>query len=103
MSRSPLHWFWRWVIAVGAAYGSTIACVSVMVLLEGTSLSSSLAGLIFFYVMPMLIAAASAGAYAFTTRRWGTTPPDNGTRCRKCGHILRGITEPRCMECGERT
>jgi hypothetical protein len=24
------------------------------------------------------------------------------TRCRKCGHILRGITEPRCSECGER-
>ena len=24
------------------------------------------------------------------------------TRCRKCGYILRGITEPRCSECGER-
>ena len=24
------------------------------------------------------------------------------TRCRKCQHILRGITEPRCPECGER-
>lgn len=24
------------------------------------------------------------------------------TRCRKCGYILRGITEPRCPECGER-
>ena len=23
------------------------------------------------------------------------------TRCRKCRHILRGITEPRCPECGE--
>ncbi len=27
---------------------------------------------------------------------------DNETRCRKCGYILRGITEPRCPECGER-
>jgi len=27
---------------------------------------------------------------------------DRETRCRKCGHILRGITEPRCPECGER-
>ena len=25
-----------------------------------------------------------------------------GPRCRKCGYILRGITEPRCPECGER-
>ena len=23
------------------------------------------------------------------------------TRCRKCGYILRGISEPRCPECGE--
>ncbi len=26
---------------------------------------------------------------------------DEYTRCRKCRHILRGISEPRCPECGE--
>ena len=26
---------------------------------------------------------------------------DAETRCRSCGHILRGLTEPRCPECGE--
>jgi hypothetical protein len=26
---------------------------------------------------------------------------DNETRCRKCGYILRGISAPRCPECGE--
>lgn len=26
---------------------------------------------------------------------------DTQTRCRQCRHILRGITEPRCPECGE--
>ena len=29
-------------------------------------------------------------------------PRDPETRCRKCGYILRGISEPRCPECGER-
>jgi len=29
-------------------------------------------------------------------------PGDDETRCRKCGYILRGISEPRCPECGER-
>ena len=29
-------------------------------------------------------------------------PRDHETRCRKCGYILKGITEPRCPECGER-
>ena len=28
--------------------------------------------------------------------------PHGETRCRKCGYILRGLTEPRCSECGER-
>ena len=23
-------------------------------------------------------------------------------RCRRCGYILHGISEPRCPECGER-
>jgi hypothetical protein len=23
------------------------------------------------------------------------------TRCRKCRHILKGLTQPRCPECGE--
>jgi len=27
---------------------------------------------------------------------------ESETRCRKCGYILRGITEPRCSECGEK-
>lgn len=27
---------------------------------------------------------------------------DSETRCRKCQYILRGISEPRCPECGER-
>ncbi len=25
---------------------------------------------------------------------------DGQTRCRKCSHILRGLSEPRCPECG---
>jgi len=27
---------------------------------------------------------------------------DRHTRCGKCGYILKGLTEPRCSECGER-
>ena len=28
-------------------------------------------------------------------------PGDGETRCRKCGYILRGLTNPRCPECGQ--
>ena len=34
--------------------------------------------------------------------RFGLPGDDLETRCRSCGYILRGITEPRCPECGER-
>lgn len=27
--------------------------------------------------------------------------PDGETHCRRCDHILRGISSPRCSECGE--
>ena len=27
--------------------------------------------------------------------------PMKETLCRRCGYILRGLTEPRCPECGE--
>ena len=26
---------------------------------------------------------------------------DGHTRCGKCGYILKGLSEPRCSECGE--
>src|SRR5689334_19802445 len=33
--------------------------------------------------------------------RFGPRLFDGETHCRKCDYILRGITEPRCPECGE--
>jgi len=41
------------------------------------------------------------GTYGILTYgRRAATPLE--TRCRKCNYILRGISEPRCPECGER-
>ena len=39
----------------------------------------------------------------FVARRYGPVwQYDGETRCRRCKYILRGISEPRCPECGER-
>jgi hypothetical protein len=44
-----------------------------------------------------------AAVLAYSLCDWLMSPATNHeTRCRKCGYILRGITEPRCSECGER-
>ena len=40
--------------------------------------------------------------YQVITQHFGPGSAVNETRCRNCGYILRGITEPRCPECGER-
>ena len=47
------------------------------------------------FALPAVIVAVLV--YALLPGRRGTE-----TRCRKCGYILRGLTEPRCPECGER-
>ncbi len=41
--------------------------------------------------------------YGFITRYLPSRQAIDGhLRCRKCNYILRGLTEPRCPECGER-
>ena len=42
--------------------------------------------------------AASVLTHVLTPK----TVKDEHTRCGKCGYILKGLTEPRCSECGER-
>ena len=48
-----------------------------------------------FFAAP---AVATVLAHVLTPRE----PKDGHTRCGKCGYILKGLTEPRCSECGER-
>ena len=40
--------------------------------------------------------------YAISCRSTSRATDKQHTRCRRCDYILRGITEPRCPECGER-
>ena len=51
------------------------------------------------------IVASLAGPIIATVLVYMLTPKeklDGEMRCRKCGYILKGLTEPRCSECGER-
>ena len=52
--------------------------------------------------LPVMVSITVYGLLNFFAVSTPHTPLDNETRCRKCGYILRGITEPRCPECGER-
>jgi uncharacterized paraquat-inducible protein A len=80
-TKARLHWFWRGTIAV------LIGAIGNLILI--------LAGLLLFTTMPGMT------IYALLTRRLGPPVPDGELHCRRCNHILRGLSEPRCPECGE--
>ncbi len=51
--------------------------------------------------MPMAVVLSLVGCYFWTLLWIDARRRDSETRCRACGHILRGLSEPRCPECGE--
>ena len=56
-------------------------------------------------VVVLLCAAFLVGPFVASVLTHALTPRerlDGHTRCGKCGYILKGLTEPRCSECGER-
>jgi hypothetical protein len=99
-----LHWFWRAGIAVAAApiigfglYFGSMFVISRLPLTTLFSTSVQLALMTAFFGVP---AAMSVGIYGLLSRR--RERYESQTRCRRCQYILRGISEPRCPECGER-
>ncbi len=58
-----------------------------------------------WFVMFFLLSIFSTGPIVATVLAHVLTPRETKgghTRCGKCGYILKGLTEPRCSECGER-
>ncbi len=55
------------------------------------------------YTLPVVVPPALIAILAFVvvTRRYGPAASDGETRCRRCDYILRGLSIPRCPECGE--
>ncbi len=111
-----MHWFWRAAIslAIGTAvgnltYGGVLwlpASSRVWTLIDAVdtftrdhlgivgSLGTFSRGV--FVLVGLLVYRALAALFPAAR----DLHPE--TLCRKCGYILRGISEPRCLECGER-
>ncbi len=51
---------------------------------------------------PMAVTLSAAACFGWLLLWLSERRRDTETRCRKCGYILRGLSEPRCSECGER-
>jgi amino acid transporter len=103
------HW-WRWGLAFVAAivvgsicgflctsfpsHGGMAAPVEKLLRPVMGGILSGLAA----YILPPIVAALLVFACLIQD---GSESTLLETRCRRCGYILRGITEPRCPECGE--
>jgi hypothetical protein len=98
-----MHWFWRGSIAVVISVFTSVVVnwvshrwISAM----GAVPNAYEVGL--SLARRIIPALAAVCVYGILTFCYGPESNDRETHCRKCGYILRGISEPRCSECGER-
>jgi hypothetical protein len=98
-----MHWFWRGAIA----FIFSVSCVSIlgiaimaMHFAKVLPLSSWWIQMIFDLTALATSPTTGILCWTYVTRKW-PPPHERETRCRKCGYILRGISEPKCSECGE--
>ena len=110
MRGSRLHWFWRGAIAllVACIYGGLSVTAfnewheAVAEFVGGAPSYGPRMGVgvaVAWFAPVVLLALATYGLLTALLARRGVA---GETRCRKCDYILRGISEPRCPECGER-
>jgi hypothetical protein len=100
-----MHWFWRSILAVLAAwlggFGLWAAIWTLIYAFSNTShwnVNHATANAIFLLMFP-LTGLLALLAFSFSTRLFG---PKITTRCRKCGRVLRNLKKPQCPHCGER-
>jgi hypothetical protein len=95
-TKARLHWFWRGLIAVSLAAISNVFILGIAGRIR-QQVSTNVLLIIVLLVTPI----PGIIIYGLYTRHFGPPPPDGELHCRRCNHILRGLSEPRCPECGE--
>ena len=99
-----MHWFWRATLAVAINVASFFGVRFVVPIIISSIRPSSTEVWIIEMSALVLLAVVGISVYGILTYHFHPKKHflDGETRCRKCGYILRGISEPRCSECGER-
>jgi hypothetical protein len=112
-TKARLHWLWRGAIAL--VLGLSFAMLFLTRVADplywtarqirrllpahlATDAVTEMLEVTFLLWVPILAALIAHGLLA----RWfGPPSADGEPHCRRCDHILRGLSEPRCPECGE--
>ena len=96
-----MHWFWRAVIAAVASSWVCIPLVILVFAIGGLFKTYEPSPVVAFVIWYGAVILPCQLLTVVMYRLLGKERIDGETRCRRCGYILRGITEPRCPECGE--
>ena len=95
----PILSFLCGMLAAGVTLGSMVGCITFFSARRQSQ--DALYGIVGGVFMGALSGVPALWAYSrLRGRPVSPSPPE--THCRRCGYILRGISEPRCPECGER-
>ncbi len=100
-----MHWFWRAFIAFLAGWVvEAFVRIGIAFLLRIVSIQTAAPMVVGISIIGFSLSLVVALAvYGLLSRRYDSRRMfERETRCRKCGYVLRGISEPRCPECGER-
>ena len=113
-TKARLHWFWRGAFAamVGAACLVVLASVTdyrarmawglnQTILPPRALIGSWEEAVIVFLGLGIGPVAVGLVVFSWLTACYARIGTDGEPHCRKCHHILRGLSEPRCLECGE--
>ncbi len=96
-----MHWFLRGLSSTMIGLLGALVAVPLWPILA-YPLGEELAFLAASAVAFAVYNALTLRVYHLATCDNDDADADHETHCRRCGYILRGITEPRCPECGER-
>jgi hypothetical protein len=98
-----MNWFWRAVIAL-AAGGVWLSFVfPFMSFVVIPTIRNTVWFVLIQVALALILQIIAVAVYGLLTHRYYNRRLNVAeTLCRECGYILRGITEPRCPECGER-
>jgi hypothetical protein len=115
--KARLHWFWRGAIAFLAGLTALAVCwylqvVTTVPLLEELRFTMTIAvsqwagsptaGLMVpAVILGIPTVTMTLGVRWLLSRYLGDEPIRGESHCRRCNHILRGLSQPRCPECGE--
>jgi len=94
-----MHWFWRAIVAVIL---SGIPSMALVLWYPNGPPQLFWLRSVFCICMLLALPGSVLGIAAYAMLTYQARKSDSETHCRKCQYILKGITEPRCPECGER-